>query len=168
MSTTRRATALLTALTALTGCGAGAEETVAPTVTVQVGEQEVIADPTQYCLAGEGQRYRTAPPILEVPADTAITLRVPDSVAEDGWSVQVFDEKLEELLGDVDVEAETPVFDGINSSDVAPPVFYLVVVQRRDPDACEGLSGAWPIGFIRAGASTGTPTTPADPAPSTP
>jgi hypothetical protein len=168
VTTTRRSTALLAALTALTGCGGGAEETTAPTVTVQVGEQEVTADPTQYCLAGEGQRYSTAPPILEVPADTDITLRVPDSVAEDGWSVQVFDEQLEEILGEVDVDPDTPVFDGINSSDVAPPAFYLVVVQRRDPDACEGLSGAWPIGFIRAGGAAGTPTTPADPAPSTP
>ena len=156
--TTRRATAaLLAGLTALAGCGGGARETTAPTVTVQVGEQEVPVDPTQYCLAGEGQRYGTSAPILEVPVDTPIELRVPESVAADGWTVQVFDDRLEQTIGTVDVDPDTPVFDGINSSDVVPPAFYLVVVQRSDPDACEGLSGAWPIGFIRAGGSTGTP-----------
>jgi uncharacterized protein DUF2771 len=154
---TRRATALLAALPALAACGGAAEETVAPSVTVRVGEQQVSADPTQYCLAGEGRRYTTAPPILEVPADSDITLTVPDSVAEDGWSVQVFDEELEQKLGDVDVDPGTPVFDGINSSDVDPPAFYLVVVQRRDPDACEGLSGAWPIGFVRPGGAADPP-----------
>jgi hypothetical protein len=167
VTTTRHTTALLAALAVLAACGGADEETVAPTVTVQVGEQEVTADPTQYCLAGEGRRYSTAPPILEVPADSDITLRVPDSVAADGWSVQVFDEGLEEVLGNVDVDPDTPVFDGINSSDVAPPAFYLVVVQRRDPDACAGLSGAWPIGFIRAGGTVGTPAPASPPAPST-
>jgi hypothetical protein len=121
-------------------------------VTVQVGEQEVSVDPTQYCLDGEGQRYNATPPILEVPPDTTITLRVPDVLAEEGWSVQVFDDRLEELIGEVDVDPGSPVFDDISSSDVVPPAFYLVAVQRPDPDACEGLSGAWPIGFIRAGA----------------
>ena len=160
MTTRRTAAALLAGLTALTGCGGGAEETTAPTVTVQVGAQEVPVDPTQYCLAGEGQRYSTSPPILEVPVDTPIELRVPESVAADGWTVQVFDDQLEQTIGEVDVDPDTPVFDGINSSDVAPPAFYLVVVQRRDPDACEGLSGAWPIGFIRSGDGA-PPTTPA-------
>jgi hypothetical protein len=168
--TTRRATALLAALAALAGCGGGeAEETSAPTVTVQAGAQEVPVDPTQYCLAGEGQRYSTSPPILEVPVDSPITLRVPEVLAADGWSVQVFDDRLEELIGEVAVDPDTPVFTGINASDVAPDAFYLVVVQHRDPDACAGLSGAWPIGFIRSGAGRdGESTTPADPSPADP
>jgi hypothetical protein len=168
--TIRRATAVLAALTALAGCGGGtAEETSPPSVTVQAGGQEVQVDPTQYCLAGEGQRYSTPPTFLEVPADTAITLRVPDVLAAEGWNVQVFDDQLEEILGEIDVDPDTPVFDGINSSDVAPAAFYLVVVQRRDPDACAGLSGAWPIGFIRSGAGVGEqPTPPADPPPAAP
>ena len=160
MTTRRTTAALLAGLTALAGCGGGAEETTAPTVTVQVGEQEVTVDPTQYCLAGEGQRYGTSPPILEVPVDTPIELRVAESAAADGWTVQVFDDRLEQTIGEVEVDPDTPVFDGINSSDVVPPAFYLVVVQRRDPDACEGLSGAWPIGFIRSGDGA-PPTTPA-------
>ena len=164
MSTTRRATALLaasTALAALAGCGASAADGAPPTVTVQVGEQEVQADPTQYCLDGEGQRYSTSPPTVEAPSDTPITLRVPDVLAEAGWSVQVFDQQLQELIGEVAVEPGTAVFDDISSSDVVPPAFYLVVVQRPDADACEGFSGAWPIGFIRPGA--GTPSTPPTP-----
>lgn len=148
---TRRATALLTAVAALAGCGGSAAAEAPPTVTVQVGEQEVTVEPTQYCLDGEGQRYNTSPPTLEVPAGTPIALRVPDVLAEEGWSVQVFDDQLEEIIGEVDVEPGTSVFDDISSADVVPPTFYLVVVQRPDPDACEGFSGAWPVGFIRAG-----------------
>ena len=75
---------------------------------------------------------------------------MPDSVAEQGWSVQVFDESLEETIGTVDVEAGTTTYDGINSSDVVPPAFYLVVVEDKGGD-CGEFSGAWPIGFIRAG-----------------
>ncbi len=157
--TTRRATALLAALAALAGCAGSAAEETPPPLTVQVGEQEVPVDPTQYCLDGEGQRYSTSPPILEVPPGTPITLRVPDVLAEAGWSVQVYDEQLEELIGEVDVDPDTAVFDDIDSSDVVPPAFYLVVVQRPDPDACKGFSGAWPIGFIRAGGEV-PPTSP--------
>ncbi|MCW2698427.1 MAG: uncharacterized protein JWR62_3512 [Modestobacter sp.] len=161
MTTTRRATGLLAAFVALTGCGGGTTEETAPTVTVQAGAQEVAVDPTQYCLSGDGQRYGVSAPVIEVPADTPIVLQVPDVLADDGWSVQVFDQDLAEVIGEVDVGPDTPVFDGINSSDVAPAGFYLVVVQRRDPDACAGLSGAWPIGFIRSGGGTSStaPTT---------
>ena len=158
MTATRRASALLAALAALTGCGGSAAAEAPPTLTVQVGEQEVTVEPTQYCLDGKGQRYSTETPTLEAPPDTPISLRVPDVLAEAGWSVQVFDEQLEELIGEVDVEPGTAVFDDISSADVVPPAFYLVVVQRPDPDACEGFAGAWPVGFIRAGGDA-----PADP-----
>ncbi|WP_460683291.1 DUF2771 family protein [Modestobacter lapidis] len=160
MRRSRCAAALLVALAALAGCGGDdAGETSAPSVTAQVGRQEVPVRPTQYCLAGEGQRYPSSPPVLEVPMDTPITLRVPEAVASDGWSVQVFDDELQELIGEVDVDPDTPVFDGINSSDIAPDAFYLVVVQRADPEACDGLSGAWPVGFIRSGAGGAAPPT---------
>ena len=107
--------------------------------------------PTQYCLDGDGQRYTNTPPIIEVSPDTTITLTVPDSVAEQGWSVQVFDEKLEEHArrGRRRPRA-TAVFDEINTSDVVPPAFYLVVVEDKGGD-CGGFSGAWPVGFLRAG-----------------
>ena len=155
--------ALLGALGLLAGCGGGSgddEEAGAPSVTVQAGGQEITVDPTQYCLDGEGQRYTTSPPILEVEPDTTVVLTVSDAVAESGWGVQVFDEELQERIGEVDVEAGTTVFDDITTSDVVPPTFYLVVVQDADADRCEGLSGAWPIGFIRAepGVATTSPT----------
>jgi hypothetical protein len=151
-------TALLSGVLLLAGCGdptsAGGAATdddgTVPSVTVQAGGDPITVDPTQYCLAGEGQRYQTPPTILEVAPDTEIVLQVPDAVAEAGWSVQVFDEQLEERIGDIDVPAGTAVLDEINTSDVVPPTFYLVVVEDSDPDACEGLSGAWPVGFIRA------------------
>ena len=145
---------------ALAGCGGAAGP---PDVQVSAGAREVSLRPTQYCLDGDGQRYDVAPPVVEVSPDTPIRLSVPEPVAERGWSVQVFDERLEERLGTVDVDPGEASFDGINSSDVVPPAFYLVVVEDRGPD-CEGLTGAWPVGFPRGGGDLGGPTGPA-PAP---
>jgi len=56
---------------------------------------------------------------------------------------------LEEQLGQVPVGNET-VFDGIFTSDARPAAYFLVIVQDAGPE-CEGLSGAWPIGFVRDG-----------------
>jgi hypothetical protein len=147
----------------LAGCGAG--EPAGPgEVGVVVGPQDVSVRPVQYCLDGEGQRYDTRPPIIEVSPGATITLTVPDDVAEQGWSVQVFDEALEKKLGTVDVDKGEAVLDEINSSDVVPPAFYLVVVEDKGGD-CGEFSGAWPIGFLRAGGDVGgTPSSSAPPA----
>ena len=141
-------TAVLVVL--LAGCGDDEADGGPPGVRVSVGAQEVAARPTQFCLDGEWQRYTSAPPILEVSPDTAISLTVPDAVAEQGWSVQVFDDQLEETIGEVDVPDGTATFDEISTSDVVPPAFYLVVVEDGG-GACGELTGAWPIGFLRAG-----------------
>jgi hypothetical protein len=147
----------------LAGCGSGPSGP--QDVVVEAGPQRVQAAPTQYCVDGEGQRYDVTPPMIEVSPDTTIRLTVPDAVAERGWSVQVFDEQLEELLGEVEVGTGRAVFDEINTSDVVPPAFYLVVVEDAVED-CEGFSGAWPVGFLRAGgAQGGTATEPTTPAP---
>lgn len=155
-------TALLSGVLLLAGCGdpagaggdsggsGGDDGGTVPSITVQAGGDPITVDPTQYCLAGEGQRYRTQPTYLEVAPDTEIVLQVPDVLAEAGWSVQVFDQQLEERIGEIDVPAGTAVLDEISTSDVVPPTFYLVVVEDADPEACEGFSGAWPVGFIRA------------------
>jgi hypothetical protein len=146
----------------LAGCGS--EPSGPQDVVVEAGPQRVEAAPTQYCVDGEGQRYASTPPIIEVSPDTTVRLTVPDAVAEEGWNVHVYDERLEEKLGDVDVKAGEAVYD-VNSSDVVPPAFYLVVVEDAGGD-CEGFSGAWPIGFLRAGgAQGGTATEPTTPAP---
>lgn len=156
--------ASIAVLALLTGCSAGGssgantDSDTAPTVRVQSGPQDVTVQPTQYCLGGSGERYSTTPPIVEVSPDSTIALTVADAVAEQGWSVQVYDDQLQQLLGEVDVEAGTTVFTGINSSDVVPASFYLVVVEDSADDACNGLSGAWPVGFLRAEADTATPT----------
>ncbi|WP_448625553.1 DUF2771 family protein [Geodermatophilus sp. URMC 64] len=158
-----RATAAGTVLLAvLTGCGRDAPAGP-PDVTVDVGGQTVDLGPTQYCLDGTGQRYDVAPPIIEVSPDTTITLTVPDELAERGWSVQVFDEKLDEKLGEVEVDEGKAVFDEINSSDVVPPTFYLVVVEDKGGD-CGLFTGAWPVGFIRAGGEASGSSTPSPPA----
>ena len=157
----RCAAALL--LLVVAGCGRGAA--AAPENTqVAVGSEKVTLRPTQFCLDGEGQRYSVTPPILEVSPDSTIRLTVPDSVAEHGWSVQVFDEKLEEQIGEVAVPDGEAVFADINTSDVVPPAFYLVIVEDKGGD-CGSFTGAWPVGFLRAGGDvSGTPTSSAPPA----
>ena len=45
-------------------------------------------------------------------------------------------------------------YTGINTSDVVPPAYYLVIVENKG-GACGSFSGAWPVGFLRAGGSTG-------------
>jgi hypothetical protein len=159
---------LLGGVLGLTGCGGGsgggqAAAATAPTLTVQAGGDPVTVDPTQYCLGGEGQRYQVSPPVLEVAPDTSVVLTVSDEVARSGWGVQVFDEKLQERIGEVTVDPGTTMFTGINTSDAAPASYYLVVVQDSDPEACNGLSGAWPIGFIRADPGAPTPDPSASP-----
>jgi hypothetical protein len=150
----RRATAGGTVLLAvLTGCGSGSSDGP-PTVTVATGSQTVTVKPTQYCLDGDGQRYDATPPVVEVSPDSPITFTVPKDVAQQGWSVQVFDQTLEQKIGSVDVDKGTAVFDGINSSDVVPPAYYLVVVEDKG-GACGEFSGAWPVGIIRAGGTLG-------------
>jgi hypothetical protein len=143
-------------LAVLTGCasGGGAKD-APPTVSVVAGSQTVPVKPTQYCLDGDGQRYDVTPPIIEVSPDSPITFTVPDDVAGRGWSVQVFDDKLAEKIGSVDVAKGKAVFDGITSSDVVPAAFYLVVVEDKG-GPCGAFTGAWPVGFIRAGGEPGT------------
>ena len=151
MVVSRSSSVLLVLL--LAGCGSG-EPAGPPGVDVEVGAQQLGIRPVQYCLDGEGQRYDTAPPILEVSPGATISLTVPQSVAERGWGVQVFDESLEELLGEVDVPEGERVFEDITTDDVVPPAFYLVVVEDKGGD-CGEFSGAWPIGFLRAGGDLG-------------
>jgi Protein of unknown function (DUF2771) len=150
---------LLVGLTTLAGCGDnGGSGSKAPLVGVSVSGQEITIEPTQYCQDGKGARYSISPPVLEVTAGQKVRLRVPGAVADSGWGVQVWDEKLQQKIGAVDVDKGTTVFDGITTSDVVPPTFYLVVVQDSDKSRCSGLSGAWPVGFIRSGNAPGAST----------
>jgi hypothetical protein len=160
-----RPTGVVLLLLLLAGCGGSGSEGPGK-VGVGVGAQEVDVRPTQYCLDGERQRYDTTPPIIEVSPDSTIRLTVPDDVADRGWSVQVFDEKLENELGTVDVDEGAAVLDDINTSDVVPPAFYLVIVEDKGGD-CGEWSAAWPVGFLRAGGDLGAATSSSAP-PSSP
>lgn len=144
----RRTTALLPAV-ALLLAGCSGEEGPGE-VRVQAGGQDLTARAVQGCEDGEKVRYDTTPPVVEVSPDAEITLTVPDSVADRGWGVQVFDDRLEEKLGTVDVPEGEARFSGINSSDVVPAAFYLLVVEDKGGE-CDVWSRAWPVGFIRAG-----------------
>ena len=159
----RRTTAVVLPAIALllTGCASG--EDGPGQVRVEVGAQDVTASAVQGCEDGEEVRYDTTPPVVEVSPDADITLTVPESVAERGWGVQVFDERLEAKLGTVDVPAGENRVTGINSDDVVPTAFYLLVVEDKGGD-CGVWSRAWPIGFIRAGGDLGgAPTSEAPP-----
>ncbi len=103
---------------------------------------------TQYCLGGEGKRYSVTPQVLQVDPETTILIEVPDEVAESGWSFQVFGQGLgdEDLIGEVDVGQEASY--ELSTSDAVPAAYYIVVVQDSGTE-CEGLAGAWPIGFLR-------------------
>jgi hypothetical protein len=118
-------------------------------VTVSVGAQSQELSPTQYCLGGEPQFYPDAerPPVLRVAPGEPITIEVSEELADSGWQVQIFDDELAEQLGQVPV-GNRRVFDDLTTSDARPPAYFLVVVQDAGSD-CEGLSGAWPIGFLR-------------------
>jgi hypothetical protein len=153
-------------LLALAGCGNRAAD--APqSIQAVVGSQKVAVRPSQYCLDGEGRRYTTRPPVIEASPGSPIVLTVPDPVAERGWSVQVFDEKLQKELGVVKVPKGTAVYDEIRTDDVVPPAFYLVIVENKGGD-CGEFSAAWPVGFIRAGGSLGGTPSPSAPASSAP
>jgi hypothetical protein len=153
----RRPLPALLLLVLLTGCSSGSDGP--GRVRVQVGPQDVDLEPTQGCVDGGRTRYETSPPVLEVSPDAAVTLTVPDAIAEQGWTVQVFDEQLEEQLGEVEVPDGEARFDGISTSDVVPPAFYLVIVEDKGGD-CGEWSAAWPVGFLRAGGDVGTTTSP--------
>lgn len=137
---------LTAAAAALAGCSG-----TAPTITVSVAGQEETLDPTQYCLDGESQVFRDlpAPPVLRVAGDQGIRIEVPAEIADSGWQVQVYDSTLATQVGEVDAGNAT-TFDGIRTGDSAEPEFYLVIVQDAGED-CDGLSGAWPVGFVRTG-----------------
>ena len=144
----RRTTAAGVLVLLLGGCATGDDGP--GEVRVEVGAQDVTAQAVQGCEDGEEVRYETTPPIVEVSPDSDITLTVPESVAERGWGVQVFDDQLEEKLGTVDVPEGEERFADINTSDVVPAAFYLLVVEDKGGD-CGVWSRAWPVGFIRAG-----------------
>lgn len=134
----------------LSGCSSGQP----PQVSVTVDEQTVALMPTQYCLDGKPQLYAKQdpsqrPPVLRVPPERPIVIEVPAEVADSGWQVQIFDQDLEQQLGQVPVGTKRR-FDTITTSDAVPTAFYLVVVQDAG-SGCNGLSGAWPVGFVRVG-----------------
>lgn len=137
---------VLLALAVLTGCSSAPAA-----VTVSVGAQSQELSPTQYCLDGDARFYPDAepPPVFRVGPGEPITIEVSEELAEAGWQVQIYDEQLDVQLGQVPAGNHT-VFSDITTSDAVPSAYFLVIVQNAGSQ-CEGLSGAWPIGFVRDG-----------------
>ena len=148
MTRSRRRLPLAVRTTALVLLAAGCSSDSAPTVAVTVGDQQMDVEATQYCADGEGKRYSITPQVLQVDPDTTILIEVPAEVAVSGWSFQVFGQGLadEDLIGEVDVGQEASY--ELSTSDAVPAAYYIVIVQDSG-ERCEGLAGAWPIGFLR-------------------
>lgn len=136
-------------LAALAGCGSAAE----PTVTVSVaGRSEQLA-PTQLCRDGTAEFYDSAAQqVLRVQPGQQITIDVSEDLAASGWQVQIFDRDLRTKLGQVDA-GNVRTFTDLTTSDPFPAAYFFVVVQDAGDD-CDGLSGAWPVGFVRDGDAT--------------
>ena len=141
-------TAAVAVALALATAGCSHASPAPPQVTVLFGGDKLALDPTQYCDGSKLHRYDVRPPLVSALPGTRITFTVPDAVASHGWAVQVFDQNLKQPLGDVHVAKGTAIFNQITTSDVVPAAFYLVVVEDKS-DACDHLSGAWPVGVIR-------------------
>lgn len=146
-------------LTLLVGCGA----TTTPTVTVSVAGRSAQLSPTQLCADDAAQFYdRATQQVLRVAPAQRITIEVSADLAESGWQVQIFDRDLQTQLGQVDAGHAT-TFTDLTTSDPFPAAYFFVVVQDANSD-CDGLSGAWPIGFVRdedpatTGSSSASPT----------
>ena len=152
-----RAGAVLLLALPLAACGRGAAAEGPPTVRLVLGDQKVDLKPTQFCDGRTFSRYDVSPPVIAAAPGTRMTFTVPASVAGHGWSVQVFDQQLEEPIGNVTVPAGSRTFDRITMSDPVPSAFYLVVVENGS-SACHRLAGSWPAGFVRVG-SGGAPAT---------
>ena len=88
----------------LAGCGRGSAAGARRTSRSRSAPQKVAVQPDPV-LPGRRRAALHATPRRSSRSspDSPITLTVPDAVAERGWSVQVFDEKLEKKLGEVDV-----------------------------------------------------------------
>ena len=147
-------TAAVTVGLALVTAGCSHASPAPPQVTVSFGGDKLQLDPTQYCDGSNLSRYSTRPPVASAAPNTRITFTVPAAVAANGWAVQVFDQNLEEPIGNVRVPNGKAVFSQITTSDVVPAAFYLVVVEDKS-SACHGLSGAWPVGVIRSAKAPG-------------
>ena len=101
-------------------------------------------------LGRAGLRGRRGGALRHHPAGTSdaeITLTVPDSVAERGWGVQVFDERLEEAIAEplAVPRARTEPLPDTNC-----PAATCSLFENKGGD-CGLWSRAWPFGFIRAG-----------------
>ena len=138
----------------LGGCGRSSAD-APPTVQLVIGDQKVSLKPTQYCDGKDFHRYDVQPPVIAAAPGTRITFTVPASVATHGWTVQVYDQQLEERIGQAPVPAGQRSFDQITMSDPAPSAFYLVVVEKETA-ACHELAGSWPAGFIRVQTGSGS------------
>jgi hypothetical protein len=143
-----RAGAVLLLALPLAACGHGSAADGPPTVRVVLGDQTVDLKPTQFCDGKTFSRYDVTPPVIAAAPGTRMTFTVPAAVAAQGWSVQVYDQQLEEPIGEAAVPEGARTFDRITMSDPAPSAFYLVVVEDATT-ACHKLAGSWPAGFIR-------------------
>lgn len=147
-----RIAVLLLALTMLLAACSDAD--TAPEVKVAIGKSTATLSPTVYCVDGSAQLAaedaKTA--ALEAKPDTAVVITVPESVAEVGWTIQIWSVNDTdsgavplEQIGNVDAGTARS-YDGFTTSDVVPDRYFIIVALPEDPDCnAAGSSGIWTL-----------------------
>jgi hypothetical protein len=153
----RIAVLLLAVFTLLTACS-NADTTAE--VKVAIGGASATLKPTLYCVDGSAQLAdeNTKTAALEAKPQTPIAITVPESVAEAGWTVQIWSVSDTddgavpyEQIGNVDAGTARS-YDGFTTSDVVPDRYFVIVAIPEDPDCnAAGSAGIWTLLVSRVG-----------------
>lgn len=148
---------LLALMTLLAACS---DADARPEVKVAIGQASTTLEPTLYCVDGGAQladdQAKTA--AMEVKPETGVVITVPKSVAEVGWTIQIWSVNDTgagavplERIGDVDAGTARS-YDGFTTSDVVPDRYFIIIAIPEDP-ACNaaGAAGIWTLLVSRVG-----------------
>lgn len=143
---------LLAVLTLLAACGGDAD--TSPEVKVAIGDASTALEPTLYCVDGGAvfadEGTQTA--ALEAEPETKVVISVPESVAEAGWTIQIWSVNDTdsgavplEQIGNVDA-GNGRSYDGFTTSDVVPDRYFIIVAMPEDPGCnAAGSAGIWTL-----------------------
>lgn len=142
---------LLAVLAILTACS---DADTDPEVKVAIGDASTTLRPTLYCVDGSARfaAEDTKTAALEAKPETPVAITVPQSVAEVGWTIQIWsvDDTDSgavpyEQIGNVDAGTQRS-YDGFTTSDVVPDRYFLIIAIPEDP-ACNaaGSAGIWTL-----------------------
>lgn len=147
----RIAALLLAMATLLAACS---DTETSPEIKVAIGTASTTLAPTLYCVDGSAvfadESTKTA--ALEAKPETSVAITVPESVAEAGWTIQIWSVNDSgsgavplEQIGDVDA-GNARSYDGFTTSDVVPDRYFIIVAIPEDPGCnAAGSAGIWTL-----------------------